>query len=624
LNPPPDVADLLRHQQFVRAIARQLLRDENRVDDVEQETWIAALERPPGLGARLPAWLAAVARNFALRRLRDDTRRLRREKAAARPEGQPAVEDVVEELEAHRNVVEAVHALDEPYRSTILLRYHKGLRPGAIAKYHKGLRPGAIAKLQGVPAATVRSRTHTGLQLLRARLKRRDYRNDERALALALLPLACTPARAGKLAAATGIAAAVAVTVIAIGVMRPEGAQPTPRSEFARSDRRGAATPLPRQAEGSSLTPNSDQTTRGSATQASGTLGPGTRAKEVENKPTSLAVPKDAVGGYVSDDGRPLPGGRAYLLPYERYGKLPIRWRDDPEVQRTYVAADGTFWFRDLKPSFYVVAVACDGRPLRETTAQPGRRVEFPFGGAAVTGRALDPVGRPFVGANVQVNRKLSPVSVWVEVGADGMYYADGLPEGVYWVAISGPGAGRLDPGAITRNVELKRGKTAMFDVGRAAALPRWTGTLRDAAGTTVGPGRIQLNAAEGGYSYIPVDNEGRFAFPFMPGKYKAVLHVAGRSFLDAGKITLPETDHWQDLEVRGACVRGRLTRPKVPTSVRLERDWFKWVRVAEDGSFVIYGVPVGTHRLARKPDPIDMVVEVTAGQTSVTVREKH
>ena len=107
-------------------------------------------------------------------------------------------------------------------------------------------------------------------------------------------------------------------------------------------------------------------------------------------------------------------------------------------------------------------------------------------------------------------------------------------------------------------------------------------------------------------------------------GKYTAVLHLAGRSFLGAGAITLPDTDHWQDLEVRGASVLGRLTRPTRPTQVRLRREDFKWVNVGDDGSFVIRGVPVGTHRLERKPDPIDAVVRVAAGQTTVALREQR
>ncbi|MHC4137912.1 MAG: sigma factor, partial [Planctomycetota bacterium] len=42
-----DFRTLLEHRAFVRSVVRRLLRDENLVDDVVQETWLAALRRPP-------------------------------------------------------------------------------------------------------------------------------------------------------------------------------------------------------------------------------------------------------------------------------------------------------------------------------------------------------------------------------------------------------------------------------------------------------------------------------------------------------------------------------------------------------------------------------------------------
>ncbi|MFT5049966.1 MAG: DNA-directed RNA polymerase specialized sigma24 family protein [Chlamydiales bacterium] len=42
---PPEA--LLRHSEFVLCVARGLLVDEGRVQDVVQDTWVAALERPP-------------------------------------------------------------------------------------------------------------------------------------------------------------------------------------------------------------------------------------------------------------------------------------------------------------------------------------------------------------------------------------------------------------------------------------------------------------------------------------------------------------------------------------------------------------------------------------------------
>ena len=66
---------LLSHREFVRAVARSLLRDENRVDDVEQETYLAALSRRDLRPEGLRGWLAAFSRNFARKELSSDRRR---------------------------------------------------------------------------------------------------------------------------------------------------------------------------------------------------------------------------------------------------------------------------------------------------------------------------------------------------------------------------------------------------------------------------------------------------------------------------------------------------------------------------------------------------------------------
>src|SRR5258705_10488158 len=53
---------LLAHAGFVRSVARSLLADENAVDDVVQQTWLAALEKPPREPGALRRWLARGAR----------------------------------------------------------------------------------------------------------------------------------------------------------------------------------------------------------------------------------------------------------------------------------------------------------------------------------------------------------------------------------------------------------------------------------------------------------------------------------------------------------------------------------------------------------------------------------
>jgi RNA polymerase sigma-70 factor (ECF subfamily) len=149
---------LIAHQEFVLALARSLLRDEDAARDVAQETWLAALTRPPRSIASLRAWLAQVARSRAGDRLRRDLRRAEHERLAARAEAEDAGAGLRDRLALQHQVVEAVLALREPYRTTIL-RHH-----------YEGLDAAEIARREGVPAGTVRARISRAHAALRERL----------------------------------------------------------------------------------------------------------------------------------------------------------------------------------------------------------------------------------------------------------------------------------------------------------------------------------------------------------------------------------------------------------------------------------------------------------------------
>jgi RNA polymerase sigma factor (sigma-70 family) len=168
---------LLSHADFIRAIARSLVRDENTQDDMVQETWLAALRQKDGEIRSLPAWLATVTRNFARLDLRGHARRARREKAAAQGEALASTEEVVQREAMRRQVVDTVLALKEPYRSAVLYRFYEDLPPREIARR------------LNIPAATARSHIHRGLEQMRSRLDR-EYGNDRRAWCRAMAPLA--------------------------------------------------------------------------------------------------------------------------------------------------------------------------------------------------------------------------------------------------------------------------------------------------------------------------------------------------------------------------------------------------------------------------------------------------
>jgi|GEM_PF-6712023 len=165
---------LLSHEEFVRALSRRLVIDEHLVDDVVQETWLAALERPPRSAGALRAWLGTVARNFIFSMGRDDRRRVLRERRARKTDGAPSPAEIVERESARRCLVESVLDLDAIYRDPILLRYYED-RP-----------PREIAKRLNLPVETVRTRIKRGLAQLRKNLDT-YYGGDGRSWCLALL-----------------------------------------------------------------------------------------------------------------------------------------------------------------------------------------------------------------------------------------------------------------------------------------------------------------------------------------------------------------------------------------------------------------------------------------------------
>lgn len=170
------VEALLEHTAWVRRLAHALVRDPDRAEDVVQEAWRVALEAPPRSAEGARAYLATVVRNAARGLWRGERSRSRREAAAARPEALPSTAELVERAQLHRGVVEAVLELEEPYRTTLLLRHFEELTPAEIA-----------ARTER-PVNTVRTHLERGHARLRERLDREH--GSREAWGLALLPLA--------------------------------------------------------------------------------------------------------------------------------------------------------------------------------------------------------------------------------------------------------------------------------------------------------------------------------------------------------------------------------------------------------------------------------------------------
>lgn len=249
-------AALLSEAGWVRRVATRLVRDGSG-DDLAQDAWLLALKARPDASTTLRGWLTEAMRRLAHTRARAEARRRARERSDDPPDA-PAADRLLEKAELLHRIGQMVGALEEPYRSTVLLRYFEGASAAEIARRH------------GVPAGTVRWRLKEALDRLRAQLGREVDR--DRALR-ALVPIAgakgglmipmlelATPIL--KLAAiavfaAAGVGAAVVVTrharttatqagapaVARAGSPATAGSVPAPPASPASDDPRAGGSP---------------------------------------------------------------------------------------------------------------------------------------------------------------------------------------------------------------------------------------------------------------------------------------------------------------------------------------------------------------------------------------------
>jgi RNA polymerase sigma-70 factor (ECF subfamily) len=150
---PPD--NLLAHASFVRGLARALVAGDHDVDDVVQETWLAALGSS-GSEIRKPrSWLASITRRRAARlhRTRASLDKRHAEAAQARQVESP------HQLAARREIIQRVSSalatLPAHYQDALVLRYYEALPPREVAR-----------RLE-IPVETARTRIRRGLERLR-------------------------------------------------------------------------------------------------------------------------------------------------------------------------------------------------------------------------------------------------------------------------------------------------------------------------------------------------------------------------------------------------------------------------------------------------------------------------
>ena len=318
---------LLAESAWLRDLARHMLRDESRAEDAVQDTLAAAIERPPDGSFPPRRWLAKVLRNFVRQEHRSRARRAQREIRAAARNATPATVEVVERLALQRRVVDAVNALDEPYRTAIVLRFLDGLPPREVARR------------TGAPVKTVHTRVERGLAKLRIALDT-EY-GQRRAWSAVLIPIA-TPALR-PIVATTGVLmmstkmklALSAGTVLAIGFA---AYRIVPGRAASNEERVAALAPSSAEA----LTPDEDVHLPAASENERTVRTAPTASEPIDTAPLPEPEPRPTFEGVVVDvDGHGVGDLLVQLQPLSMPGEpdAPLREDEAPIVS----GPDGRF-----------------------------------------------------------------------------------------------------------------------------------------------------------------------------------------------------------------------------------------------------------------------------------------
>lgn len=432
----PDLAALLAEDAWLRRLARVLVADESRADDLVQDTWTAALRHPPTDTGRPRAWLGTVIRNLARRGHRTDERVRRREQAAARPErvdSSPVA--ALERAELRRNVVNAVMELPEDFRVVIVLRWFEGL---SVAE---------VAERVELTEAGVRTRLRRALERLRARLDD-EHRGERAAWAL---PLAAwvgvdpsLPHGGAEAGVATGTAAIpvvggllmtvksqvamvgavlllAALAVVGSGVLESEPAEQGPVAEVDQRTTDEAPT-----------TPDSGSPRRGPERTTASPPTDTADAEEVVDRDTDLH------GVVLLADGSPAIDAAVVVLGRE-YRRLWLPGREEAdspsEIAGTTTADDGSFRVV-LAPGDHVdLSVVHGSRPPHQVLGvSAGERVEVVLtDGVRVSVLVQDTRERPVASGVVEIvcSGDRGPVHrARATTDEDGIAEFEGVPPG--------------------------------------------------------------------------------------------------------------------------------------------------------------------------------------------------
>jgi RNA polymerase sigma-70 factor (ECF subfamily) len=533
---PVPLDTLLAHREWVRALARSLVHDEHRADDVEQETWRMALERPPRHAASLRAWFGTVVRNAARGAGRRAASRARFESMAVTRAGVPSPDEVVAEAEVQHRLVEAVLALDEPYRTAVLLRWFQGLETSEIA-----------ARC-GEPVETVRTRLKRAVERLRRRME--VELGDDRDAWLLLLWGHCAPPKptgtgAPPLSAAGGLAMGAATKVsaaAAAAIVLAALAWTVTRS--------GSESTVPTAASGTSDAHAGPHTPRIRAVAAAADAAPAPSASP--DGAVDLASADrdlDLCGVVVDSDGKPVAGAGLTVVshPWRRLMLLTADgYFETRDGASTKSAVDGSFLVRLTRGQSAALRVRAEGFAVATfVSLQAGERTRLVLARAVrLVVHAKDEADRPVADAVVDANCYGLGAADGFEfragarTGADGTAVLEGLPAG-RTVSITVDHAGlarcRLRPAMPATG---ERDVTAILVAGTTV-----TGRVTDAVtGHAIAGARVAFDWTM--ERSVTSDAEGRYEFAGHVGADGTTVHATApgyaraRQSIDAAKET--------------------------------------------------------------------------------------
>lgn len=467
-----DIESIVAQRHWLRNLARQIARTEADADDLEQGVITVALSYRLDSVRTPRAWLSRVARNLATRTGRSDRARSAREEAIRHVGAAQATDQAVANTEVFALLSRLVLALDEPYRSTLILRFYQDLTPAQIARE------------MNVPASTVRTRLARSLALLRAKL---DERDPGARWMGALAPVALAADGSRRAAFAGGILALCGITAYSVMELSGGGlggAPPiAPVTDFApvEDDVEDASV----DGETLALGPAPRREVHVVAPDAETTIKPATAIpKDADPPPEIAAPPEGTLVILVTVDGVPHSEGVVIL-------DLAVRnsasgW-PDPELRvgggtpaRTHsLDQHGRVQFDGLGEGAWRIATCiADGHSSQRTCeldSGEGKIVQVALTSGTVIGHAYDVAGRPVVDAFVSLSPPIgSSDGQLTKTDAEGAYRIDLAAAGMRYIS--------LHPGATYPNHTNSVGATESIIIPKAGDVVHDFGTRKGLA----------------------------------------------------------------------------------------------------------------------------------------------